>query len=524
MASGVQIPCVFILDEEEGLNAFAAGFSPNEAVIGVTSGCVKTLTRDELAGVIAHEFSHILNGDMRLNIRLTGVLHGILVIALLGYTLIRSGIYSRSSGSRDGGGKIAIIFLGLFLMLIGYIGVFFAKLIKSAVSRQREYLADAAAVQFTRNPLGIANALKKIGGFIGGSRIQNARAEEMSHFFFANGMRSSFTYLMSTHPPLVERIQRIDPSFDGDFTKAPKSGKPDTGGRAGISGFAGEASIRANSEDIVSQVGTLSTENLEYASKLMDSLPQELKDATRTGVGSRAAIYAFLLSEDEKIREIQIQYLAHYGDPEVYGKTIQIEKAAENLSVEFRLPLSDVAISALRHISEKQYHVFIKDVQYLVRADGKIDLFEYALHKMIFRHLKPVFERTKPAPVKYNNIHSVLSHCEVLLSCLAHRGTDKEEEKNSAFRLAAGKIEGGDALKLLETKNCGLSALDRSLGELASSAPKVKKKIFESCVTCVVADGWITLKESEVLRIIADSLDCPLPPVMPGKFAPAATA
>ncbi|PIU18505.1 MAG: hypothetical protein COT16_01965 [Elusimicrobia bacterium CG08_land_8_20_14_0_20_44_26] len=519
IASGVQVPCVFILDNEEGINAFAAGFSPNDAVIGVTSGCVRMLKRDELEGVIAHEFSHILNGDMRLNIRLMGVLHGILVIALLGYALIRSGMYSRSSSSRGGGGKIVVILLGLFLMVVGYIGVFFAKLIKSGVSRQREYLADASAVQFTRNPFGIANALKKIGGFISGSKIQNTRAEEVSHFFFANGMRSSFTYLLSTHPPLVERIRRIDPSFDGDFTKALKSERSTTISATGFSGFIGEAPVRANPEDIVSQVGTLTTENLEYASKLLDSLPLELRDASRTKQGARAVIYALLLSEDEKVKEIQIQHLAHYSDPEVYGETMRIAKAAKNLSADFRLPLSNMIISALRHLSKKQYHVFIKDVQYLVKADGKIDLFEYALHKMILRHLKPVFEWTKPTPIKYNNIRSVLLHCETVLSCLAHRGTDKEEEKNSAFHLAAGKLEGGDALKLLEKQNCGLSALDSSLGELAKAAPKVKKEIFASCVACIVADGWITLKESAIIRIIADSLDWPLPPmVMPGKF------
>jgi len=165
LAAGIAVPQVYLLDGESGINAFAAGFSPRDAVIGVTRGCVETLTRDELQGVIAHEFSHIVNGDMRLNIRLMGILFGILMLTIVGRVLLRTAYFSGGGSSRGGkkqGGN-PLPFIGLALMIIGYIGVFFANLIKSAISRQREYFSDASAVQYTRNPSGISGALKKIG-------------------------------------------------------------------------------------------------------------------------------------------------------------------------------------------------------------------------------------------------------------------------------------------------------------------------------------------------------------------------
>ncbi|HTL28953.1 MAG TPA: M48 family metallopeptidase, partial [Tepidisphaeraceae bacterium] len=222
IASGVPVPQVYVMRNEPGINAFAAGFGPQDAVISVTQGCIDQLNRDELQGVIAHEFSHILNGDMRLNLRLIGILHGILLIALIGYFVLRSMFSSSSSSSSrrssskdgDGGPWIALI-IGLALVAIGYIGVFFGRLIQAAVSRQREFLADASAVQFTRNPSGIANALKKIAAASAGSQVDNAQALGTAHLFFASAFRVGFVNLLATHPPLVDRIKAIDPTFDG---------------------------------------------------------------------------------------------------------------------------------------------------------------------------------------------------------------------------------------------------------------------------------------------------------------------
>ncbi|HLP07482.1 MAG TPA: M48 family metallopeptidase, partial [Opitutaceae bacterium] len=224
IASGVPMPAVFVLDDEPGLNAFAAGFTPSDAAVAVTRGCLEKLNRDELQGVIAHEFSHLLNGDMRLNIRLVGVLFGILMLAMIGRGLLQSLRFAgagRSSRREKGGGGVAVIVaLGLVLLLVGYIGYFFGRLIQAAVSRQREFLADAAAVQFTRNPAGIGGALKKIGAYAIGSGITSAQATQFNHFFFAQAFSGGFS-LFATHPPLEERIRAIEPQWDGKLPAVP---------------------------------------------------------------------------------------------------------------------------------------------------------------------------------------------------------------------------------------------------------------------------------------------------------------
>ncbi len=227
IASGVPVPQVYVMDNEDGINAFAAGHSTSDAAISVTRGALQLLTRDELQGVIAHEFSHVLNGDMRLNIRLMGLIFGILCLTVIGRVLIRTR-----------GRKNPLPLLGLALIIIGFAGVFFGRLIQAAVSRQREGLADASSVQFTRNPAGLAGALKKIGGLEQGSKLKSPRAEEASHLFFANGVGESFFGLLATHPPLIERIRALDPSFDGKFPR------PDFADRTGAVASAATAHDR----------------------------------------------------------------------------------------------------------------------------------------------------------------------------------------------------------------------------------------------------------------------------------------
>ena len=291
IAAGTPVPPVYLLENEEGINAFAAGHAPNDAIIGVTRGCVQTLSRDELQGVIGHEFSHILNGDMRLNLRLMGVLFGILLIGLTGYILLRStsgyGYRVRVNSRDDDRGRRNILpLIGLALYVIGYVGVFFANLIKAAVSRQREFLADASAVQFTRNPEGIAGALKKIGR-LAGSAMHEPRAAEASHMFFGNiGGVGQLFGLLATHPPLVERIRRLDPSFDGDFSKvrldAPAAEPtpiepPRRQPRA--------RSFSFNPAEAVARVGTIGAPQLLYAAGFLDDLAPAVSRQVRDPLG-----------------------------------------------------------------------------------------------------------------------------------------------------------------------------------------------------------------------------------------------
>ena len=325
IAAGTPVPPVYLLEQEDGINAFAAGYAPGDAVIGVTRGCIQNLTRDELQGVIAHEFSHIFNGDMRLNIRLIGALYGILLISMTGWIIFRSTAYGGLARDGDRRGSNPWPLVGLALYVLGYIGVFFGNLIKAAVSRQREFLADASAVQFTRNPDGIAGALKKIGALAEGSRVRDPEAQEASHLFFGDAV-GHLLGMFATHPPLVERIRRIDPSFEGDFSKVrvgiadgprPEAGPPTTlrppvrPGR-GVVGF--------SPAQMVSRIGTVEPQQLAYASAVLSSLPDSLKALAYEPFGARAIVFALLVdNESEAVQATQLERLAAYAEPALAG-------------------------------------------------------------------------------------------------------------------------------------------------------------------------------------------------------------
>jgi len=530
IASGLPVPRVFILDEEDSINAFAAGFTPDDAVIGVTRGCAKLLTRDELQGVIGHEISHILNGDMRLNIRLMGVLHGILVIALIGYgilrTIGRSSSRTRSSSrGRGGAATLAIMLFGLLLMIIGYIGVFFAKLIKSAVSRQREFLADAASVQFTRNPGGIAGALRKIAGWAAGSRLSTEHAEEASHLFFGNALARSWFSLMSTHPPIEERIRRIDPSFDGNIEPVRKrqispddDGRPASPAFQAVSGFtAAQSAVRTvtvMAPSIVSQVGKPTSAHLSYAANAIASIPPVLAASARNPNRAAHVIEALLLSDRPSTREIQLNAIRTNIGRESAEAADQLSRHVSSLAPELRLPLADIAVSSLRHMDPASYPAFIRTITELSSADREIDLFEYTLGRMVGRRLAPVFKETRKKPVQYYDLRPLLPHVAKLLSCLAYWGADDQESARKAFEQGLKEINCRADMCPLET--CGLQAVDEALSLLEEASPAVKRSVISACAACVGADGTVSVDEAELLRSVADALDCPIPPFLSG--------
>ncbi|EEF59196.1 M48 family metallopeptidase [Pedosphaera parvula] len=373
IASGTPVPQVYVMDGEPGINAFAAGHSTKDMVICATRGCLRLLTRDELQGVIGHEFSHILNGDMRLNLRLMGLVFGILCIAMFGRILMDQRGSRYRERDRDRG---SIFVLGIALFIIGWIGVFFSSLIKSAVSRQREFLADAASVQFTRNPEGLANALKKVGGC--GSSIEDPNAEEASHLFFANGLSESLSNIFSTHPPLEERIKRLDPSFEGKFTevnlhdaenqiqeqmqpaeelpprivRAPQLADLIGGQRSATSGLGTVGQTLIISETIGAPTGR----HLDYAADLRSKLPQDLDMAARDPMSAVALVYAILLSPEEGMRTRQLQQLQQKIDPAIYQETLRLVPRTIALEVRSKCPLATIAMTALRRFIAGTIH------------------------------------------------------------------------------------------------------------------------------------------------------------------------
>ena len=531
IAAGLPVPTIYLLDHEEGINAFAAGFTPQDAVLGVTRGTMGILKREELQGVIAHEFSHIFNGDMSLNLRLMGVLHGILVIALIGYFILRSTVRAASS-NRKGGAALAVLpLLGLTLVVIGYVGVFFGRVIKSAVSRQREFLADASAVQFTRNPHGVAGALKKIGGLAQGSLVMSPHAEQASHFFFSDGKlgkvrmalagKSHFDFL-STHPPLADRIRRIDRSWNGVYPKVEPVAFSELEPKAAAGDKRAAEIFTALPAQLTALIGTLNQAHLDYSQKLLSEIPERVRSAVHDPSAARGVLLALLTSREPEVRRKQFQQLAG-PDELLLRETQELAPLLESSPREMRLPLLDLALPALRRLSPAQYQEFMKHVEGFVRADRQIDLFEFTLTHVLKRHLEPSFSRTRPPTVEFYALPALRKECAVLLSAVAHAGHQEPEARKRAFAQGAKELN-GLSVSLLPLEQAGLVGVRDSLTKLERLSPKLKKEIMRAFIATSAFDSTITVGEGEVLRVIADSLGLPMPPFLPGQKIASPTA
>lgn len=536
IASGVPVPPVYVLDQELGINAFAAGYSTGDAVVGVTKGCVQGLTRDELQGVMAHEFSHILNGDMRLNIRLIGLLGGIVLLSLAGYTILRATWYTPRSSRRDGKGVLVILAVGVGLLIIGSVGSLFARIIQAAVSRQREYLADASAVQFTRNPEGIGGALRRIGGSSARGVIMNAHNREMSHLFFGNAVKASsfFGQALSSHPPLPQRIHAVLPSWDGTMLKPlpPKVVEPDARKdrpptprerlQQAIEQRAGGGAM-AQALPLLAAIGAAGLEHAEHARTLLDRIPAPLKDAAHDPYGCRAVVYSMLIhwEGDDASMRIQLGILEKSGDTGVASLVRSLAKHAAGLDAELRLPLIDLCLAALSRLSDRQHLDFRNTLHALALADGKVTLEEWALLRIIETHLDERFGKATPTPVRYYGIAKLGPSISVFLGALARHGQIEPGTAEEAFKAGARvlhqavPISAELAMPPIDAKN--LEQLDRAIGELRSLAPRLKAKLLEAAAVVVAHDHKVTPGEADLLRAFADLLGVPMPPLLPGQ-------
>jgi len=516
IASGIPTPPVYFLDHEEGINAFAAGFSPSDAVIGITRGCAQQLSRDELQGVVAHEFSHIMNGDMRLNIRLMGVLYGILVIGMIGYFLLRSSLWAGVATRRSSRDNSTMVMVagGIALMALGFLGTFFGNLIKASVSRQREFLADASAVQFTRNPAGIAGALKKIGGFEAGSQIESPAAPESSHLFFGQALSSGLNSLFATHPPLAERIKILDPNWQGAMTETGGAAAPSQS--AAAAGFAGDGTATAFAGSAIDQMGRISTAHLDYAVRLLRELPAAVKEAAHDSFAARAVVYALLMDADPESRELQLGILDAKGEPGVPELTRKLLPEMERLGPAHRLPLIDLALPALRNLSTSQYERFQGLVHDLVQADDHIDLFEWTLQRILLTHLAPNFEGVRRPGRRLRSERQLRQVLETILSSLARVGNLSESAMQESVARAGSALVKAE-LQLLPEDEVGLASLDEALGLAASLDSSAKERVLRACAQVIAADGEVADSEAELFRAIGDSLGCPVPPLLPGQ-------
>jgi Zn-dependent protease with chaperone function len=521
IASGVPVPRLYVLEHEAGINAFAAGYSTSDAVVAVTRGALDRLNRDELQGVVAHEFSHILNGDMRLNIRLMGVLFGILMISLIGRKILQG---SRFGGrSRNAG---AVVGVALAALVIGSIGMFFARMIKAGVSRSREALADASAVQFTRQTVGLAGALKKIGGLADGSRLNDrGDAEEVSHMLFGEGL--SLSGLFATHPPLVKRIQALEPSFRGEelgqlrskWFSAPPVGL-DEDAMLGLDAIGGSRLPNAAQEldvtppMVAAQVAAPAADDYKRADAIASGIPDALRDLAAQRDAVMALLLGLLLADDEALAERQRFEIGARLGSDVADHAVRIhQQLVADLHPMLRLPLAALAFPVLRLRPRPQLDAFMDTVHAVVNADGRVSLFEYCLGKLLTVQVRESLDPARFSRFGPRKVAAVKREVALLLSVVAQAGHDDADSARRAYLAGTLRVLPSEHIAYAPPAD-GVLALDEVWGPLDRLDPLGKQVLVEGVTAAISNDGRISVAEAELLRTICGVLHCPLPPML----------
>ncbi|RCW21644.1 Zn-dependent protease with chaperone function [Vibrio parahaemolyticus] len=495
IASGIPVPPVYVMQEERGINAFAAGMSIDDAVIGVTQGALDSFTRDELQGVIAHEFSHILNGDMRLNTRLIGVLFGITCIAHFGHLVLdnthHTSRVSRSSSDSDKGFAV-IMLIAIICLVLGWIGTLFGSMIKAAISRQREFLADASAVQFTRNDQGIAGALKKIGSHMAGSSLNTKASDEMSHMMFGQSKLSGFSGLFATHPPLEERIRRIEPGWDGSFSQS--SHRPTTSfENDNVSGFTSGTSTQPEKPT--------TAELSEVGQQLLNQLPSELVDIAREPYSARFIAFALIFDGSELQREMIKSHIPNVSQAQL------LPWLDYDLPLHLRFPLLELSIPALKSLSEGQKNRLCQVLRELSQTDDHYSLAEWCVINLLEKQLLESYGCTK----QIQSLKQLKESVFWLLRELAWVSHSQPEDAQRAFSSALTCLGFNDAELQPANKNWGLNRAALEL--LLQLKPKSRRLFVKACRLAIESDGKVTVAEGELYRVIACFLEVPEPPL-----------
>jgi Zn-dependent protease with chaperone function len=498
IAAGVPVPEVYVLQDEIKINAFAAGYTPSDAAVVVTRGALDFLARDELQGVIAHEFSHILNGDMRLNTRLIGVLFGILAIGVTGRLILR--------GSAEVGDRAAVpgFVLGAALFAVGYAGLLLGRLIQAAVSRARERLADAAAVQFTRNPSGLAGALKKIAAR--GATLLNVKAEELSHMLVADG-RKMFDVFFATHPPLVERIRLIEPRFDPAELK---------GLRLTPVTVPGEVTPAGAPAAVVAAVGKPGASALAAARARQRAMPPALTAAAHAYGDSLLTVLGLVLSRDGETRARQVaEALTRLAlDPGAASRIETLAREIGALDPALRLTLSELAFPALRRRGAGELQTLATVVDALIRWDGQVTVFEYALAHLLRLQLDEVVApRARRAPARAPKLYALRDDVQALLSILAQAGQGDGDQARAAYERGARRVFPMDTPAYAPPPDW-IAAFDRALARLDALPPAIKQDLVEALARVATYAAGATTSQAELLRVVCASLHCPLPPLV----------
>jgi Zn-dependent protease with chaperone function len=531
IAAGLPVPALYVLPGEEGINAFAAGLAPDQAVVAVTRGALARLTRDELQGVVAHEYSHVLNGDARLNVRLLSVIGGITAVAAVGRILLRlaqvedqervdwTGSRARRRSGSFAGAALAA---GLVIWLAGSVGALFGRLIRAAVSRQREHLADASAVQFTRNPDGLAGALAKIAH--AGSRVGSAFAPEAAHLFFANGLASEW---LATHPPIKERIDRILPNGylrvmrlaaeapppAEDEPAAPAPAAPASAPPA-LAAVAAPASLTPAA--VVAASGRLAPQQVAHAALLLRALPPEVAAAAREPASAAVLVRALVAKGDATVRAAR---LARLADPATRARVEPLAAALAPLPRELRSAALDLALPALDALPVPEADALEVDLAALAAGDGGTSVFDWAVLRIVRRRRAHRTAAVQPARLRLEDVQVDLLD---LLSTVAWAGTRDPVVAQAALDAALPALGIPVGWRVLPRDRVSARRLDAALDRLDGAIPPLKARVLEACAAAALYDGRILPGEAELVRAVAASLGVPVPRGLAA--APAASA
>ena len=491
LASGLPVPLCYVIDGDDTINAFAAGNEPQDAAIGITRGALLNLTRDELQGVIAHEFSHIGNGDMTLSIRIIGAVAGLTALAQLGYILIRVGF---NSGSDRKNSAWPLALAGLVVVLVGLGGVFFAKVIQASVSRQREYLADASAVQFTRNPLGLASALKKIAGFTGAKRAGSSADLESQHLFFASS-GGFLELLFSTHPPINERIRRVDPAFDGIIPDvAPLQAVPSDPESVSLAAaVATPPPLPAASRPVPTDV------QIQDSVGFRGAIPMELRVASDDTVSAMGLVLGLILRRDPALRATQLDGARNLAGGEVAREAERFEAILRALPAGARVPLLDLSMPALRQLSSDQESRFREAIT-RVGYDAEDGLIVLLIQASMRRYLS---KDTHPV----SRVGNLPAACGLVLSAVVRTSSESPEAQARAYQLGAGSLSlFGLSSSLLPAEEIDLQKVDDALAVIAGQSVYDRRKFVRACGVAMLNDGKAEPAEIEIVRAVGDSL------------------
>jgi Zn-dependent protease with chaperone function len=547
IASSTPVPVLYYLPEEAGINAFAAGYTPADAAVCVTQGSLDRLNRDELQGVIAHEFSHIVNGDMRLSIRLIGVLAGILALWVVGHTVLYAGrtltlLFGRSRDRVTGAiaaTGVGLLVLGIVVLVAGWLGVFFGRLIKAAFSRQREYLADASAVQFTRQTSGLTGALKKIGGLEAGSQLRSPKTENVSHMLFGEGKKAAALY--ATHPPLLQRIQVLEPGFTPtnlDELRKTWSAQPPDGmqedyrmglvdapvaqAAAPVAQAAPAVSQapavqqaaprRVDAREYTASVGNPTSASYEAGARIRKAIPEHLADLAHNPTTAVPLIYGLVFDRSQDIRNVQYGIVAQYHGRQMADEAWRCGAQLADLDPSLRLPLASIAFPSLRSRSEAQTRLITSVLRELIHAEGQVNVFEYCLGTLVFVGLHETLTSVSPWSDRRQNLASAQNAVCCLIAVLAQTANSDPAAAAAAFQAGVSVVYPQARIPLLPVQ--GVLALEQVWPVIDGLEGNDKATLIAAVVTTITADRVVTEEESELLRTVCGVLHCPVPPVV----------